>query len=88
MQPDHAVAVDAPAPRHHRDRMASVRKPWRDEPNHEPGVEPVRTPLDCTRCEGTGGTRTARVERDQDGAFDGDEVVKCSNCAGTGREPA
>lgn len=64
-----------------------LRKPRRNEPNHEPGVEPVRTPLDCTKCEGAGSTKTARIEGDQDGTFDGDEVITCTNCGGTGKEP-
>lgn len=64
-----------------------LQKPRRNEPNHEPGVTPVRTPLDCTKCEGTGSTKTARLETDEDGTFDGDEVVECANCGGTGKEP-
>lgn len=64
-----------------------MRKPRRGEPNHEPGVAPGRTPLDCTKCEGAGQTRTARLESDRGEPFDGAEVVTCPNCGGSGREP-
>lgn len=64
-------------------------KPRRDQPNHPPRTKnqppPQRTPLDCTKCEGTGSVRTPRLEGDQDGGFDGAEVTDCPACDGSGK---
>ena len=61
-----------------------VGKPRRNQPNHQGATAPAATPLECTRCEGTGSLATPAMERDADGHFEGAGTTTCGTCNGTG----
>ncbi len=48
-------------------------------------VDAGTTAADCPTCQGKGETVAPNAERDEDGAYPGAQMTRCTSCNGTGK---